>query len=107
MGLLVMKRQKTKGDGEKKPLQASTKKLFQSTDSKNNTNISFFLKSTSDIQVDIYNAVGMHVKTIFSGKETAGVHNYDADCSDLNNGLYFVKINSGNERKTMMLSVAH
>lgn len=75
--------------------------------SKNNTNISFYLKSTSEIQVDIYNAVGMHVKTIFSGKETAGVHNYDADCSDLSNGLYFVKINSGNERKTMMLSVAH
>ncbi|HET7818988.1 MAG TPA: T9SS type A sorting domain-containing protein [Bacteroidia bacterium] len=82
------------------------RKIFPNP-AKNNTNISFYLKSTSDIQVDIYNAVGMHVKTIFSGKETAGVHNYDTDCSELNNGLYFVKINSGDDRKTMMLSVAH
>lgn len=81
-------------------------KLFPNP-AKNNTNISFYLKTSSDIQVELYNAVGMHVRTIFSGKETAGVHNYDADCSDLANGLYFIKINSADEKNTLMLSVAH
>jgi hypothetical protein len=73
----------------------------------NSTFISYSLEASSDVQIDIYNLVGTKVKTVMQEKQAAGEYKTDVDCTELNNGFYFVKISAGKLEKTVRLSVAH
>ena len=72
------------------------------------TQVSFSLTSSSDdVTIDIFNMVGKKIKTVFSGPEASGTYNIPVDCTDLQNGFYFIKINTGNLEKTVIFSVSH
>ncbi len=66
------------------------------------TTISFTLKNNSDVSVDIYNIKGQIVRNLAKKSMKAGEHNIVWNGKDDNNkiqasGIYFVRINSGNE----------
>ncbi len=69
--------------------------------------ISYSLESASDVSINIFNLFGEKVQTAFSGKLSAGEHTSNVDCSQLRNGLYFLKVSSGKLEKTLTLSVSH
>ena len=69
------------------------------------TVISYDLKAASRVQLDIYNALGQHVANLVNSTESAGTHRVTFNASQLNSGLYFYKLKTGNFSKTrkMML----
>lgn len=71
------------------------------------TSISYTLEASADVTIDIYNMIGETQKTISLTNQASGQHQLDVDCSKLNSGYYFVRINSGKLEKTILLSVAH
>ena len=71
------------------------------------TEISFSLQSSSDVKVELFNLVGEKVKSVFAGNQNAGEQKLSIDCTDLNNGIYFVKLIAGRTEKTITLSVSH
>ena len=73
----------------------------------NTTEISYSLQSSSDVKIEVFNLVGATVKSISAGIQSAGEQKIKIDCSDLNNGIYFVKMIAANTEKTITLSVAH
>lgn len=84
----------------------STLKLFPSP-VVNAATISYSLGSSTDVKVEIVNALGQNVQSVFEGKQTAGDFNFNLDCAKLNNGVYFVKLTGGKESKTVSFTVAH
>lgn len=70
-----------------------------------NTVISYQLSVFSNVQLDVYNAAGQHLKTLFSGKQAAGYHQFDFDGSSLSSGIYIYQLKGENflEKKNMLL----
>jgi len=73
----------------------------------NSTEISYSLQSSSDVKVELFNLVGEKVKSVASATQSAGEHALNIDCSDLNNGIYFVKLIANRTEQTVTLSVSH
>jgi hypothetical protein len=69
------------------------------------TNISFTLRQAGHVKLDIYNAVGEHVRTIFNGYTQAGDHELVYDASNLSSGVYYYTITFGDfkDSRKMML----
>lgn len=74
------------------------------------TNISFTLKETSQIRLEIYNLRGNKVKTLISAMMNPGDHSYiwdgtDSDSRALSSGIYFYKLetNQGSDLKKCIL----
>ncbi len=66
---------------------------------KNNLNVNLGLANPSDVQFTVYNAVGNVVyKTQRNSSSNAS---YNLDVSSLNVGVYFLKINTGKNEKTI------
>ncbi|GEM_PF-3349630 len=68
--------------------------------------IPFQLKTTSEIQIDIYDIRGRLIKTLFSGKKTVGVHRLSWDGKtnsgqEAASGLYFVVLKLNNTNLNM------
>ena len=66
------------------------------------TTISFTLKNNTDVSVDIYNIKGQIVRNLIKKSMKAGEHNIVWNGKNDNNkiqasGIYFVRVNSGNE----------
>ena len=60
------------------------------------TNISFNLPEASNVTLYIFNAIGQQIKTINAGYKEAGKHTIEFDGSSLNSGVYFYKVEAGN-----------
>ncbi len=60
------------------------------------TNISFNLPEASNVTLYIFNAIGQQVKAINAGYKEAGKHTLEFDGSNLNSGVYFYKVEAGN-----------
>lgn len=65
-----------------------------------NTNISFVLTKAGVISLDVYDAKGQYVKSIFNGYTNAGDHEYVFDASNLSSGVYFYTITVGDYKAT-------
>lgn len=61
--------------------------------------VKFNLKSTSNVSVEIYNALGQKVNTLRNGSLGTGEHNLIFDASQYENGIYFLNITT-NEGRT-------
>jgi len=70
-----------------------------------NTSISFNLKSSEDVNIDVYNVLGQKIDTIANGYYEAGNHNVDWDGEDgegrpVASGVYFYKMKAGRYTST-------
>lgn len=69
------------------------------------TKISFYLKRSGFVSLDIYNLAGKKVTTIFQGKLNTGNHEYRFNGKKLASGIYFynLKTQGSNETRKMVL----
>ncbi|MGB6268700.1 MAG: Omp28-related outer membrane protein [Olleya sp.] len=65
----------------------------------------FTLGESSNVNVDVVNALGQVVKSDNLKTLTTGEHKYELDATNLTNGIYFVNINVGNNTITKKVSV--
>jgi flagellar hook assembly protein FlgD len=74
------------------------------------TSIEYYIPSTSDVKVEIYNLLGSKITSLFEGKQSAGSHTLtwngkDQSGNPVASGIYFYKLSTPNfsETKKMML----
>jgi len=71
----------------------------------NNTNIKFQLDKDQNINVAVYNMLGEQVYSTNQGNMPAGTHTITIDGSNLQNGMYFVRIITDNVTTTKKLII--
>ncbi|MDD3804522.1 MAG: T9SS type A sorting domain-containing protein, partial [bacterium] len=62
---------------------------------KNDSKISFTLKSNTEVSISLYDVTGRMVKSLANGSFTKGNHTINMNSNDFNQGVYFVKVNAG------------
>lgn len=67
------------------------------------TTISYLLKSSQNINVQILEISGKLVKEVMNEKQEAGPHTQIVDLGGITKGIYFVKISAGNEKISQKL----
>jgi len=67
------------------------------------TTISYYLPSSADIGVDVFNVVGQRVETLFHGRQGGGLHSVMWDATNSAAGIYFVCLQAGNLTQTRRL----
>ncbi|MBD3169068.1 MAG: T9SS type A sorting domain-containing protein [candidate division Zixibacteria bacterium] len=69
------------------------------------TNISFALKNTADVKVEVFNLLGAKVDELVNGNLTAGEHTVSWDASQYASGVYFYKLTADgiSDTKRMVL----
>jgi hypothetical protein len=69
------------------------------------TIIQYSLPEASDVTIDIYDLLGRIVETLVQGERPAGYHRVEWDAGDNSSGLYFYRIQAGENSETskMML----
>jgi hypothetical protein len=58
------------------------------------TNIRYEIPHDSHIEILLFNLSGKKIKTLYSGRQTAGTHVIVLDSKDLSSGIYFYRIKS-------------
>lgn len=81
--------------------------LFPNPSTTSKTTISYTLKESSDVTVEVYNSIGAEVKTATFEKQPAGKNESVLDFETLSNGVYFVKIKSGGASQVLKFTVSH
>jgi photosystem II stability/assembly factor-like uncharacterized protein len=73
-------------------------KLFQNYPNPFNpsTTITYELAAGSSVSLDIFDAAGRRITTLFNGTQTAGVHHLEFDGTTLASGTYFYELTAGN-----------
>jgi hypothetical protein len=65
---------------------------------KNKIELKYTLKSESDVQLDLFDAQGKWMETLFSAKQTEGAQNLVVPFTNwYRGGVYFLKLNTGEE----------
>jgi subtilisin-like proprotein convertase family protein len=69
------------------------------------TKIKYQVPSSEYVKLVVYDILGREVKTLVNSKLEAGIYEYEFDGSNLNSGVYFYKLQTGNYTnvKKMML----
>jgi hypothetical protein len=69
------------------------------------TTIKFALPQSSNVTLKVYNALGQEVSTLINQFMESGLHTINFDASNLNSGIYFYRLDSGqfSEVKKMTL----
>jgi hypothetical protein len=69
------------------------------------TTINFILPQPADVKLFIFNSLGEKVAELLNREMNAGFQSINFDASNLNSGLYFYRISTGNfvDVKKMML----
>jgi beta-lactamase superfamily II metal-dependent hydrolase len=69
------------------------------------TKISFSLANAGYTTLKVYNLIGKEVTTLVNGYITVGTHQVTFDGSQLSNGIYFYKLQSGNNVEVKKLTL--
>ena len=69
------------------------------------TSIQFTIPESANVTVEIYNAAGQKVDTVFNEFSTAGSHSVTWDGSTYSSGVYFYKVQSSGYSKTMKMTL--
>jgi hypothetical protein len=69
------------------------------------TSLSFGLPVASEVTVNIYNVAGQLVESMDLGIRLAGNHSIVWDASDVASGIYFYKVNTDSNSKTMKMTL--
>jgi len=67
--------------------------------------IEFNLFKKEKVQIKVLNAVGQQVKAIEKNKPIQGIHLMDLDISDLETGMYFIRLNSNSGTFTKKINI--
>jgi hypothetical protein len=70
-------------------------------------NINYELKSASDVEVSVIDLTGSKIRNFDLGSKQDMAHNFTLDISDLNNGLYFVRIQASNSVITRRIQIVN
>ncbi|TAL69215.1 MAG: T9SS type A sorting domain-containing protein [Bacteroidetes bacterium] len=70
------------------------------------TSISFEIKRKADVKLEIFNYLGLKIKTIVSTTMDAGKYTYNVDSEGMNSGKYYYRLKTGNkiETKSMLIN---
>lgn len=69
------------------------------------TTIEVEVATASTVEVTLTNLMGQRVMTVASAPVAAGIHQFEANLSDLKSGIYFYKVEAGASRVTRKLVV--
>jgi Secretion system C-terminal sorting domain len=61
------------------------------------TRISYSVPTTGLVTLKVYNILGQEIVTLFSGVQTAGNYEKTFDCTKLASGVYFYRLQAGNQ----------
>jgi polyhydroxybutyrate depolymerase len=64
------------------------------------TQISYNVPKTSEVDLSVFNLLGQHVATLFSGRVQAGIHSVKFDGTNLSSGLYFYVLSGSSQIMT-------
>lgn len=67
------------------------------------TAVSFSLPSRSRVSLDVYDALGRKVKTVYSGEKQAGVYTMRVNMDDAASGVYFIRLSAPRESRTQKM----
>ena len=70
------------------------------------TNIAFYLKSKSDVNLSVFNLVGQKVAELANDQFDAGAHSVNWDASQVSSGIYFYRLVANGEIKTRRMVLA-
>ncbi|MBN1117486.1 MAG: T9SS type A sorting domain-containing protein [Bacteroidales bacterium] len=73
----------------------------------NMVSINFEITHTAQVILKIYNLLGQKVEQIDLGKNTAGVHSFEWNVKNYNEGLYYVVIETGGSASVSKLLIQH
>jgi PKD repeat protein len=85
-------------------LEVSTELSVYPNPTENTINIKLVSPISQNISIDIYNAVGQKVNTIFTGELGIGINEYSTSLATLAKGVYYVKINGESVTKTVKIT---
>jgi flagellar hook assembly protein FlgD len=68
------------------------------------------LEKSATVSVEVYDLLGQHVRTIYSGEMTEGRHELGWDGTSSNgaavsSGIYLYRVSDGNTSRTMRMSL--
>lgn len=69
------------------------------------TTLSYNLKNTDNISLDLYNNQGQIVKELFKGKKDQGFHQQKVDCQNFSSGIYYIKLKTENQTFTQKINL--
>jgi hypothetical protein len=69
------------------------------------TTIEFAIGSSSYVIADIFNSMGEKVISLLNGYKDAGLHSIDFNGDNLPSGIYFLRLQAGNNTKTIKMSL--
>ncbi len=72
----------------------------------NQASIEFELRTNTQVQISVVDMLGRQVKNIFEGEMHSGAQNLQMDANDLDNGVYFIKMQLNNEVVTKKIMVS-
>ncbi len=89
------------------PNQGSSLKLFPNP-AKDKVTLSYNIEQQGSVSIEVFNIIGNKVKTVTSGTQYPGEHSIDLNFEKkLANGIYFLKVVSGNSSQTIKFNIAN
>jgi len=67
------------------------------------TKINYFLDKSGFVKLSVYNLLGEIVSTLINQNQEAGFYNVEFDASNIQSGIYFYKLESGNQVQTKQM----
>lgn len=71
------------------------------------TNISFQIEHPDQVSINLTNQTGQEIMTLFKGEVSAGLHNFELNTSELQSGIYFLRLQNAQGIHMKKLSVVH
>jgi hypothetical protein len=71
----------------------------------NQTIISYNLKDKSLIAISVYNIIGQKAATLIEGIQEAGEHQIAWDASNISSGIYFARMEAGEESQSIRMTI--
>jgi hypothetical protein len=68
--------------------------------------VNFTLAETTQLTVDVYNALGQRVQTVATENFQAGQHTLEVNTSNMASGLYFINLRNANAVLTKRFAVS-
>lgn len=69
------------------------------------TNISLELSEPNTVHLDVYNSLGQKVKSLHSGRLSAGIHTFPFNAENLGSGIYYYQLKTNKETVTRRMTL--